>query len=253
MAYFCFVKNIILEQLKDSFYHADTFSRQDLLDFYQRYDPGINEGTFGWKIYELKRKHIIENVGTGVYRLIKKGPFKPTITPLMKQTMNIIQALESKYSIWDTVWLNEFIELQSFNSIIILETEKSAMESWFYQLKDRKKNVYIKPDEATVERYVSESTETIIIKPIISRSPTVKSNKITVPTLEKILVDLFCDDKIFFAYQGRQLARIFENSFEKYSINLSRMMNYGKRRKREEPLKEFLLKTIPDNLKTLLE
>jgi hypothetical protein len=65
--------------------------------------------------------------------------------------------------------------------------------------------------------------------------------KIVLPTLEKILVDLFCDPKLYFAFQGQQLVKIFEGALAKYVINYSRLLNYAKRRHREDALKEFLL------------
>ena len=65
--------------------------------------------------------------------------------------------------------------------------------------------------------------------------------RIIFPTLEKILVDLYCDPKLYFAFQGEQLVKIFEEALAKYVINYSRLLNYAKRRHREDALKEFLL------------
>ena len=78
------------------------------------------------------------------------------------------------------------------------------------------------------------------------------ASKVAVPTLEKILVDLYCDEKLFFAFQGSQLDKIFEGAFEKYSINLSRLINYAKRRNREEGVKQFLLKNLGEKVKDLI-
>lgn len=245
----------IEKQLAEQFMNRENFTREELLAFYEQYEPGINEGTFGWKIYALKKKHIIESVKKGVYTLVVRKNFRPELEAAVLNIGNILNESFNHYfyNIWNTAWLNEFTELQTTSSLIILEIDKSSMESVFYLLRDKQINVYLKPDENTIERYISEDIEAIIIKPMVTRAPTIAVKKITVPTLEKILVDLFCDEKIFYAYQGYQLKRIYEACFEKYIINISRMLNYAKRRKREEALKGFLLESIPNKLKNLIE
>jgi hypothetical protein len=116
------------------------------------------------------------------------------------------------------------------------------MQGMFYSLKDAKvaSNIFLKPDEKVIETYISELTEAIVIEPMITRAPTMKIKNIVCPTLEKVLVDLYCDDKLFFAYQGHQLVKIYEACFDKYFINFSKLFNYAKRRKREEAIKGFL-------------
>jgi hypothetical protein len=88
---------------------------------------------------------------------------------------------------------------------------------------------------------------------MLSRSPVMKSKALIIPTLEKILVDLYCEEKLFYAYQGFVLSEIFQNCFEKYIINYSRLFNYVKRRTKEAAFLEFLSTTIPEQVKDLLE
>ena len=82
-----------------------------------------------------------------------------------------------------------------------------------------------------------------------------KVKGIIFPTLEKILVDLFCEEKLFFAYQGQQLVKIYEACLDKYSINFSRLFNYAKRRKRDEALKSFLMANnrLHEKIKEIIE
>lgn len=246
-----FIEKKVIEIFK----HRPNFTRKQLLEFYHSYEPNMNEGTFGWKIYDLKKKGIIESVKKGVYALVSKKKFKPQLAPLILNTSKILNTSFAHHfsNIWSTAWLNEFTELQATSTLIILEIDKDSMERIFYILKDRQMKVYLKPDGNMIEKYISEEEEAIIIKPMITRAPTTTVEGVKIPTLEKILVDLFCDEKIFYAYQGNQLRRIYENAFEKYIINLSSMLNYAKRRKREEGLKGFLTINLPDKLKLLIE
>ena len=247
--------NYIENQVIDQFKNRETFTREELLAFYRAYDPEMNDGTFGWKIYDLKKKRLIEPVKKGVYSLVNKKNFKPELDATILNIAGVLQNAFAHhfYNIWNTAWLNEFTELQTTSSLIIVETDRDSMERIFFLLKDKQMNVYFKPDANVIEKYISEDKEAIIIKPMITRAPVNTIRKVMIPSLEKMLVDLFCDEKIFYAYQGKQLVRIFESAFGKYIINLSRMLNYAKRRKREEGLKDFLIKNLPDNLKTLIE
>ncbi len=248
------VSNVIERELVSRFANIEMFTREELFDFFRSFDPNLNEGTFGWRVYDLKKRNIIETIKKGVYQLVYKQKFKPEPDKKIIAIGKILATpLCDYYNIWSTSWLNEFIELQATSSMTILEVDKDSVERIFYSLKDKGyENVYLKPDEKVLDRYVSELTEAIVIKPMISRAPTQMVSKVAVPTLEKILVDLYCDEKIFFAFQGNQLNKIFEGAFEKYGINLSRLFNYAKRRSREESVKQFLMKNLSEKVKDLI-
>lgn len=242
------ISNIIERELTNHFANKSMFTREDLFNFFRALDPDLKEGTFGWRVYDLKKRNIIEAIKKGVYQLVYKQKFKPEVGKEIQRINDVLATpLCEYYSIWNTSWLNEFIELQATSSMTILEVDKDSTERVFYALKDKGyENVYLKPDEGVMDKYVSELKEAIIIKPMVSRAPTQVVNKVAVPTLEKILVDLYCDEKIFFAFQGSQLKKIYEGAFEKYSVNLSRLLNYAKRRNREEAVKQFLLKNLDE-------
>jgi len=137
--------------------------------------------------------------------------------------------------------------------LIILEVDKNSVEGVFYTIKDAGfSNLYLKPDKKTIATYISELKEAVIVEPMISRAPVRKLKNVMIPRLEKILVDLYCDDELFFAFQGSQLVKIFEGCFEKYLINFSTMFNYARRRHREDTLKEFLDNHFPAKVKEIL-
>jgi hypothetical protein len=56
-----------------------------------------------------------------------------------------------------------------------------------------------------------------------------------------MLVDVFCDADLFFAYQGHQLVQIFQSACSRYHVNFSRLLNYAKRRNRKQEIADFLL------------
>jgi hypothetical protein len=171
----------------------------------------------------------------------------PDVSPsLLKITKQLTERFdEVKHCIWETSWLNEFSQHQTSLSMIIIEIEKGFEESLFYELKDTMhKEVFLKPDDIAIDFYIAESNRPVIIKKLLTRAPlskrTEKEVKFYTPTLEKILVDLFAEKRLFHYLQGSELMHIYENAITNYTINFTKLFSYAKRRERERDIKQFM-------------
>lgn len=240
-------KAYIEEKIISTFSPKRIFRRAELWRFVRGVDPEIKEGRFNYIILDLKRKGKLRDVGKGVYTIGDKMEFSPDPDEMitgLAAFLNHSAGLDGAYDIWTTEWLNQFLELQATSIMYILEVDKLSMERVFFSLRDQGSYsfVFSNPDRTVIETYISGLPQAIIVRPLISRAPVQIRDQLMYPTLEKILVDLFCDTDLFFAYQGSQLIHIFEAAFSKYPINFSRLFNYAKRRHRELALQEFLLK-----------
>lgn len=250
------VENRLIERFKE----RDAFSREELFDFYRFFEPELKEGTFGWRIYDLKKKNIIKSIQRGYYTISYKPKFKPEISGvILKIAKAISERFEDvKYCLWDTDWINEFSQHQSGKKLIIIEIEKDFVESLYYELKDSFRfDLYLNPDEKTIDFYISESQSPVIIKKLITRSPiskrTEKKNKLYTPLLEKILVDLFTENKLFYLYQGAELMHIYENVLKNYTLNYTKLFSYAKRKNREQDIKQFITNNMPHLVKDVFE
>ena len=237
------IENRLIEEFKD----RSAFSREDLFDFFKYFEPDLKEGTFGWRIYDLKNKNIIKSVRRGSYTISYKPKYKPEISgEILKLAKAISERFEDvKYCLWDTDWINEFSQHQSGKKLIIIEIEKDFVESLYYELKDNFRfDFYLNPDEKAIDFYISESQSPVIIKKLITRSPiskrTEKRIKFYTPLLEKILVDLFTENKLFYFYQGAELMHVYENALKNYTPNYTKLFSYAKRRDREQDIKQFI-------------
>ncbi|HTN38289.1 MAG TPA: DUF6577 family protein, partial [Arachidicoccus sp.] len=142
-----------------------------------------------------------------------------------------------------TRWLNEWTIHQSGRFLTVVEVEASATESVFYFLKDANyKNVFLNPTEDIIEKYIYEHEETIIVKTLVTKAPIQQKKHLSVPTLEKILVDLFIDKKLYVPFQGGELINIFNTVYINYGINITKMLRYAKRRGKGEAMIEFITK-----------
>ena len=165
---------------------------------------------------------------------------------------------EVKHCIWETEWLNEFSQHQSTKRLILIEIEKDFVESLYYELKDASRfDIYLNPDKKTIDFYISESNKPIVVKKLITRSPigkrTEKRIKFYNPLLEKILVDLFAEEKLFYFYQGAELMHIYENAIKNYTLNYTKLFSYARRREREQDIKQFMTNHMYHLVKDIIE
>lgn len=79
----------------------------------------------------------------------------------------------------------------------------------------------------------------IVIKPLRVKSPLENIDNKKVISIEKIMVDLYID-KLYLYYQGKELQTIYENIFEKYDINMKKLLNYANLRMNIEIYKKYL-------------
>ncbi|TCD48861.1 DUF6577 family protein [Chlorobium sp. N1] len=236
-------RNVTIDSLLRHFAGRPHVSRDELLHYYRSFVPGLNESTFAWRIHSLKGKGVIQPVRRGVYALSRKPVFHPKPEP---KVTAIAMQLRSRfphmrYCVWNTRWLNEWMIHQPGRYQILVEVEAEMAESVFYYLKDEyHTNVYLDPDKLTLERYIHEEPQAVIVRRLISKAPLDKGKTIPTPSLEKILVDLFVDRSLFSAFQGSELPHIFDTAQETYTLNITRMTAYAKRRGKATELIAFL-------------
>ena len=221
----------------------------EILGFLQKVYPNSAGSTLRWRLYDLKDRGVIKQVGRGIYSLNRKADYLPELTSVIKQLYKTVQKSFPyiSFCVWDSYWFNEFMVHQAFKRYYIIEVEKDAIESVFYRLTEKNKNVFLNPQKEIFEKYIVSYDETIIVIPMISESPLLKVNQINIPSLEKLLVDCLVGDEIF-ATQQNDLEYIVQTIFERYNINPSKIKRYAARRnikdKVEITLGKYSAKTI---------
>lgn len=236
-------KNFIIEQLKHSFKEQDSFSRDALYRFYLQFEPDLKETTFRWRIYDLKEKKLIRAISRNEFTLIYKPIFKPLIGETEQKLFSLIEKefKTLKKAVWSTRIINEFMLHQPVRFFTLLEVEKDALEPVFHYLKDHGiRNVFLQPEEKELQRYVSELDNAIVLQSLISKAPIQMIKKVITPKIEKVLVDLFSDKKLFSTYQSSELVYIFNNAYHRYSIDFTKLFSYAQRRRKETDLMDFL-------------
>ncbi len=238
-------KDLIIERLQQRFSRHPHITREELLGFYRSFEPDLKDSTFTWRLSSLKEKNLLMPVRKGVYSLSPKPQFHPQVEPKLRAIAIKLtkQFPAARICVWSTQWLNDWMIHQPGRFLLLVEAEAAATESVFYFLKDEHyKNLFLTPDEKTIERYIFEERESIIVKSLITKAPIDKAKKIATPSLEKILVDLFVDQILFRTFQGSELQHIYNTLYSKYALNITRMTAYAKRRTKDEELIDFMTK-----------
>lgn len=220
------------------------FASNQLYQFYLEEEPDLKETTFRWRVYHLKKEQVIQSLKRGLYTATRKSDFSPPIDKKMKNLYKKIkvQFPYSEVNIWDTSWLNKYMVHQPITSNIIIEVDKDAVSSVFAFLQESMKNVFINPDNHEIETYMIPGQKNVIVKNLVVESPVEIREGISIPGIEKIMVDLFVEDQLYVTYQGGELKNIYEVFFETFSINQSKLNRYATKRKVKGRFLEFLKK-----------
>src|SRR5579859_1288393 len=225
------------------------FSREELFDYFQREEGVLNENTFGWRIYDLKKKDILQEKGRGRYTFLKKPVYVPPVDGQVSRLAAIFHEnfKDISYCTWNISWLNEFTVHQFTVEYHLFETEKDLLESFGHHLLAQGYQNIVLPAYARPQFNIFNTNDPVVLCPLITRAPVQKTNgekrnSLYLPTLEKILVDIYQNDFLFHFIQGAEMERIFEAALSRYAINYTKLFSYAKRRGKEVELRDFLLK-----------
>lgn len=247
-------KDTIIEQLRNHFNGKEPFSREELFTFYKRFKPELKETTFRWIIFNLKAQQVITSVSKKRFTFLLKPVFVVEPDKAEKKIFSVIekQFPTLKFCVWSTRIVSEFMLHIPAKHITILQVEKEALEPVYGFLKEQKLgDIFIRPEEKEIERYIYESDKAIVLLPLVLKSPIQKIKDIATTTIEKLIVDLYSDKKMFAAFQGSELTHIINTAYNRYAINFTTLFHYAKRRRKDIELREFL-KNKTDISKTIL-
>lgn len=192
--------------------------------------------TLEWHLGQLTKEGKLCRIGKGRYTTKVLAPFIPGEADTDRALA--VQLQESHPDAAFCIYRGSvFASLQhhiSFNAITYIETQRELTETIFHRFQDVGQRVFHRPDKKVFYDYIDISLPGFIIKPLVSGSPLQTIGGVTIPMLEKLLVDIRCDAD--FDYMGGGEAyRMLENAASLFTINTTRLLRYaGRRHCREE-------------------
>ncbi len=244
-------------KLINFFKNVSSFSKDDLFNYFLQSEGELKEGTLGWRIYDLKKKNILREIKRGLYTFNIKPVYVPEVDDSLIKLAEIFTShyKDANYCVWNISWINEFTVHQFNRDNAIFETEKDLKESVAHTLADNGYTAIITALYGQLLSFTSPITP-VILQPLISRAPLQhaesKTGKtIVVPTLEKILVDIYANENVFHFVHGAEMEKIFRHALDRYAINYTTFFGYAKRRGKDADLRDFLAKHFQEILKSI--
>ena len=222
------------------------YSTEDLMTLILKSNPGYKSSSLYNKIEEMENNGEITRVGKTQYVFAKRKSFnneiEGNIAKGVDKLMKNNYSSDFEYVIYETTaTLNQFLNHLINKNIIILEVNKFFLDHVFNTLKDAGyKSVLINPNKEDVFRYIED--DSIILLPLISRSPIDKKNKRI--TIEKLAVDMICSTTLNCFYEGAELPNVIEDILFNYKVRYDTLKNYAKRRHALDKLKALTPKTM---------
>lgn len=215
-------------------------SAQDILAHLNKGDE-VPKTTLYWYLNKLTKENKISRVSRGQYSIAEKKPYTPEVSQRMRQVNGILKkALPfATFCLYQGSELSPYLHNVATNNVLYVETERDSCEAAFNTLKDQGFTVYVRPDKEMIYHYINLAGDAIFVKALTSESPVIVSEGVTVPTLEKLLVDIRVDED-FYYLQGSEAFYVLRNAAERNVINVSKMMRYARRRHIDTELEKDL-------------
>lgn len=144
------------------------------------------------------------------------------------------------YCVWDTGLLNEFAQHLSSYHFILVDVDRDVAESVYYRLKEEFSGVFLQPPESLLNDVLPDFRLPLAIRNLTTESPLSQRGNLPVITIEKLLVDIYCDPEFRFL-AGGELRAIYKNAYYKYTINDNKLMRYADRKGRKSELQRYIL------------
>lgn len=199
-------------------------------------------------VSRLVREGRIEKDG---HLLFPGSGFKPAfhIIPNEK-TLNLYTGLKkalpfTQISIWHTDAILPLMhDIPNF-SLTIVGAERPAADSVADALENLTSSLILRDSEKSTLTRLAAGREIVVVTPQVSQAPVEVLDGITVPTLEKILVDILSDNALH-ALTGSEAYAIYSTAFDRYAVSRKTLLRYAGRRNRTDAV-NTIMKEIADS------
>ena len=235
-------KNIIEDYLKTH----DRITTSEAFALFKQHQPEIKKSTVNWRLYELVQRGVIRRAGRGLYVPGHKDDYQPFISDEVKELSQLIRSAFPliTYSIWNTDQIKGFSQHIPAVSYTIVDVEFEGVFAVIDKLKENHNHVYNGNSKSVLTEILPDLKQAIVVKTLVSEAPILQIDNIPSPSLEKILVDLFCDSGLFDYLHGHELVHIYRNILNQYTVNITRLFRYAARRGKQNEIKLFMNQII---------
>ena len=225
---------------------ADTkYSRKQLISLLREDTPLLNDGSYQWAIGGMLKSGEIIRTGFDEY-MVAAGNSLPEYLPVYTSPASgLLKKVTHKYpyigfTVFETVLMNDFLNHLIAQNTIFIQVEKDASAYVFRFLQDEGSgNIMYKPTKKDFNLYWA--ADAVIVTDMVSEAPIASNNPHAI-TIEKMLVDMYCDKLIQSTYSKAEYPSILEQVIKTYKVERPKMLRYAGRRNKASEIKEILAK-----------
>ena len=209
---------------------------------------GMGRAKLSWYLGKLCRNGKLRRVGRGVYTLQSANTF---IVKANAKARSLYRSLSSQYPfadfcVYSANVITSLLHDMMPNNTIYVETNRDTIQSVFDMLLPKYKGrIFLAPTKEIAATYIDFSKENIIVKPLVTEAPLALDGKVTVPTLEKLLVDTRVDADFYYLH-GYENLEMLRTAINHYDVNRNRLLRYADRRNAKDSIQKDL-ETIQNN------
>lgn len=226
-----------------SLQHDQIYRRNDIIAALKNVHDGLSENSYRWAVGYLVDHGFLQHTGRDRYTLPQSNE-KSDYCPNYSDTAHdIMKSVTEKYpmiefTVFESVLLNEFLNHQIARNTIFLQVDRNVSGFVFdYVRKSISGSALYSPSVKEYSRYWHP--ECIIVLNQTSQAPL--SNKLPHNiTIEKMLVDIYCDKTIKQTYSIAEYENIVNTAYELYNVDTVRLLRYAGRRNKGSEIKQFI-------------
>jgi len=209
----------------------------------------VSENTLGKSLDRLMDDGSIVRIERGKYRL--NSPIKKTFSAMpTNEVKRIAKRLRerfpfTKFCIMDTSSLLPLMHDIPNTEMIVIQAEKGAENLIADALLNISNRLILRKPTPEMLGDLTQGHNSIVVNTLISQAPTKEIDGIATPTLEKVLVDILCDNE-FYYLRGSESYYIYNTALAEYEINTSALLRYAGRRNRSDKVKS-IIKYVEEN------
>ena len=210
-----------------------SFSRKEVM---KKFDQ-LSEKSLSQQLYRLVKNNRLKRVRQGVYCL------PVSLFPVSNELKQLNELLKTQFPftnfcLWSSDVLLPFMHHIPNLNFIYVNVENDAAESVFSFLNEnQEKRIFFRPAREDFYRYIA-GKEAIIICHLITESPLQKVENVSVPSFEKIMVDIVGDVEFEFL-QDMEITYFYQNVMERHKINKNKLLRYASRRGRRQKVEQL--------------
>ena len=233
------IKKLLLKKFTEKTF----FTTEELKRAIQKFNTNLSSNACSWWIHKLKKEGFIIRIGRGVYTFHEKKDYFPELSHKAKQFYNRIKQFlpnDTIILIYENYSIAEMLSIPFKNHYIFIHIPKENLEMFFYDIIHLGKRVFLKPSKEVTERYITPFKEAVILYPLLKDMPVININNYNTLSIEGILVHSLIFGSEYYRARKMDLKDVFKITFQKYNVNISKLIRYASRRERKKEVLALL-------------